>query len=77
MVVLDTCKNEEVLLKNEGARAIITFLPLKVYVDFSRAANSAVSGLILSNFKPIQDFRVVLITCKKTSQSKKKALECS
>ena len=30
----------------------------------SRAANSADPGSILQNFKPIQDFIVVLVTCK-------------
>ena len=28
------------------------------------AANSSVPGRILSNFEPIQDFMVVLVTCK-------------
>ena len=39
-----------------------------VYGDFSRrsrATNSAVHGLIWSNFKLVQDFMVVLLTCKK------------
>ena len=43
------------------------FLPLLVYGDFSRrsrAANSAVHGPIWSKFKLVQDFIVVLITCK-------------
>ena len=31
MHVLDTCKNEEDPIKNEGARVFTTFLPLKVY----------------------------------------------
>ena len=30
----------------------------------SRAANSAVHGRIWSNFKVVQDFMVVLVTCK-------------
>ena len=30
----------------------------------SRAANSAVRGRIWSNFKLVQDFMVVLVTCK-------------
>ena len=41
---------------------------------FLRAANSAVPGLTLPNFKPIQDFMVVLMN---TSQSKMKVIECS
>ena len=53
MVVLVICKNK-------GARVI-------VYGNFSRqsrAANSAVPSRILLNFEPIQDFMVVLVTCK-------------
>ena len=43
MTDLVTCKNEEDPLENEGTRVVTTFLPLKVYGDFSkrsRAANS-------------------------------------
>ena len=43
IVDLVTCKNEEDSLKNEGTRLVTSFLPLKVYGDFSkrsRAANS-------------------------------------
>ena len=67
MHVLDTCKNEEDPIKNEGARVFTRFFPLKVYGDFSRrsrSANSAVHGRIWSNFELIQDFMVVLATCK-------------
>ena len=49
MHVLNTCKNEEDRIKNEGARVFTKFLPLLVYGDFSRrsrAANSAVLGPI-------------------------------
>ena len=61
-----TFKNGEDPIKNEGARVVTIFHPLKVYGDFSRhsrAANSAVGGRILPNFKLIQDFMVVLVTC--------------
>ena len=34
MGVLVTCKNEEDLFKNEGARVVTTDLPLYVYADF-------------------------------------------
>ena len=64
---LDTCKNKEDPSKNEGTRVVTTFLPLKVYGDFSRhsrAANFAVRGLILMNFEPNRDFIVVLLICK-------------
>ena len=43
MIDLVTCKNEEDPFENEGTRVVTTFLPLKVYGDFSkrsRAANS-------------------------------------
>ena len=45
---------------------LTTFLPLLVYGNFfrrSRSANYADPGLILWNFKPIQDFTAVLDTC--------------
>ena len=67
MHVLDTCKNEEDPIKNEGARVFIRFLPLHVYGDFSRrsrAANSAVLGPIWLNFKLVRDVMDVLVTCK-------------
>ena len=37
MVVLVTYKNEEEQIKNEGARVLTSFLPLKVYGNFSDA----------------------------------------
>ena len=62
MVVLNTCKNEEDVIQNEGARVLT-----RLY-DFlfsrSRAANSEVSGGILPKFELIQAFIVVLVTCK-------------
>ena len=67
MHVLDTCKDEEDPIKNEGARLFTRFLPLKVYGDFSRrsrAANSAVLGPIWPNFELVQDIMDVLVTCK-------------
>ena len=53
-VFVNTCKNEEDQIKNEGARLFTIFLPLKVYGDFSgrsRAANSAVLGQIWLKFE--------------------------
>ena len=35
MAVLVTCKNKEDSSKNEGTRAVTTFLPLYVYGNFS------------------------------------------
>ena len=67
MHVLDTFKNEEDPIKNEGARVFTRFLPLKVYGDFSRpsrAANSAVLGPIWPNFELLRDVMDVLFTCK-------------
>ena len=67
MHVLDTCKNEEDPIKNEGARVFTRFLPLKVYGDFSRrsrAANSAVLVPIWPNFELVRDVLDVLVTCK-------------
>ena len=46
---------------------VTTFLPFKVYGDFSsrsRAASSAVPSPILSNSELIQDFMVGIATCK-------------
>ena len=62
MAVLLTGKNEEVLIKNKGARVLT-----RLYTNFSdttRAANSAVSGGIWQKSKLIQAFMVVIVTCK-------------
>ena len=56
IVVLDSCKNDEVQSKNESTSVLTTLLQLKVYGDFfrhSRAANSIEPCLILLNFEPI------------------------
>ena len=67
MHVLDTCKNEEDPIKNEGTRVFTRFLPLYVYGDFSRrsrAANSTVLGPIWPKFKLVRDVIDVLVSCK-------------
>ena len=67
MHALLTCKNGEDQIENEGARLFTRFLPLQFYGDYSRcirAAGSAVHGPIWSNFEIVQDFMVVLLTCK-------------
>ena len=67
IVVLVTCKNEEDPIKNEGARVLTRFSPLKVYGNFfrhSRASNSAVLGRIWPNFELVRDIMVVLVICK-------------
>ena len=45
IVVLVTCKSEEVPFKNKGAREVTTVLPFKVYGDFSRRSRAAYSSL--------------------------------
>ena len=62
MVVLQTCKNEEDPIQNEGAR-VLTRLNV-VFFRRSRAANSEVSGGILPKFELSQAFIGVLTTCK-------------
>ena len=62
MVVLHTCKNEENLIKNEGARVLTRLYD--VFFRRSRATNSEVSGRILPKFELIHAFIVVLVTCK-------------
>ena len=67
MHVLLTCKNEVDQIKNEGARVITKFSPIKVYGDFfrhPRAANSAVLGPIWPDFELVRDVMDVLITCR-------------
>ena len=60
MGFLVACKNEEDPIKNEGTRVVSTLL----FFRRSRADNSEVSNGILSKFKLIQAFIVVLIVCK-------------
>ena len=67
MVVLHTCKNEEDLNKNEGARVLT-----RLYMTFFRrssATNSEVSGRILPNSNSLP-------ARTKEIQSKMKELEC-
>ena len=62
MVVLHTCKSEEDLIQFEGTRVLT-----RLYIVFfrrSRAANSKVSGRILSKFELIQAYIVFLVSCK-------------
>ena len=58
--------NEKDPIENTGSR-VLTRSPHNKYGDFfkrSRAANSAVSGQIGPKFELIQDYIVVLVTCK-------------
>ena len=64
---LVTCKNEEDLIKNEGARVFT-----KLYINFfrcSRADNSGVCDDIWPKFKLIQASMRVLNTCKNADDS--------
>ena len=70
MNVLVTCKYEEDLIKNEGARVVTT-----LYSNFSDAQGQitlvlvsrvqALMYIIWPKFKLIQAFMHVLVTCKK------------
>ena len=67
MHVLVFVKNGDDPNKNEGARVLTTFSPLKVYGDFSRcsrAVTSAVLDPIWPNFELVRDIMTVLGTCK-------------
>ena len=81
IVVLVTCKNEKDPIKNTGSRVLTRFPPppiisMGIFSNAQGAANSAVCGQIGPKFELIQDYIVVLITCKmKKIQSKIKALE--
>ena len=76
VVVLVTCKNEEEVIKNEGAR-VVTTLSIE-FLRRSRAANSDISDGILPKFQLIQAFMVGLVICKNEEDlSKMTALEWS
>ena len=67
MHVLLTCKNDVDQIKNEGARVFTRFLPILVYVDFSRRSRAAISAVhspIWPNFEVVRDVIDVLVTCK-------------
>ena len=61
MVVLHTCKNEEDLTKNEGARVLT-----RLYDVLSDAQGHLIRSQrgILPKFELVQAFIVVLVTCK-------------
>ena len=72
MHVLATLNYENDSIKNEGARVITTFFPIKGYGDFSRrsrAANSAVLSPIWPNYELGREFMVVLVTCSNEEDS--------
>ena len=66
MQVLLTCKNEDDLIKNEGARVVTTFSHYKTMDFFQtfKGSYSAVLGPIWPNFKLVLDAMNVLVICK-------------
>ena len=65
MDVLVTCKYEEDLIKNEGARVDTTLYSIKQqFFRRARADNSGVSVGIWPKFELIQASMHVLVTCK-------------
>ena len=62
MVILVSSKNEEDLIKIEGAR--VTTIQKKLIFQTLIAANSAVIGRIWPKFVLIRDIVVILVTCK-------------
>ena len=56
MGVLVACKNEEDLIKNEGARVVTT-----LFIDFSDAQGQITPKSVM---KPCRKFMVDLVTCK-------------
>ena len=69
MHVLVTCKNEEDQIEMKVLDCSQDF---SHYKYMSRATNSAVHGPIWSNFELVQDFMVVLLTCKNEEDRIKK-----
>ena len=66
-IICDGILAEFKLIQLKALRVITAFLSLLVYGDFSRhsrTANSIVQALIGSNFELIQDYIVVIVTCK-------------
>ena len=61
MVVLHTRKNEEDLIKNEGAR-VLTRCYVSVFLSDAQGQLTPKSDV--PKFELIQAFKVVLVTCK-------------
>ena len=62
MAVLVTCNNEEIPIKNEGARVLTT-----LYINFSDVQGQITLQSVLvsgRNFETIYTFIYVLVTCK-------------
>ena len=76
MVVLVTCKNEEDLIKNEGARVLTT-----LYINFSEAQGQITLELVVvsgQNLNPSKfTYMSALPARMRMIDSKMKELECS
>ena len=80
MTGLVICKYEEDSFKNEGTRVVTTFLPLKVYGDFTDAQGQLthkylVGSCCMSN--PFKTLRLFSLPARIKIQSKMKKLEWS
>ena len=64
MPVLVTCMIEEDPIRNEGARVFTIFSRLEVYGYFSRRSWVTYSAVQGPNLELIQEFMIVLVTCK-------------
>ena len=67
MYVIITCKYEKDPIKNSREKVETSFFPLQAYGDFfrrSRAANSAVGGIIRQKFILDRALMHVIVTCK-------------
>ena len=76
MVVLITCKNEEDLIKNEGARVLTTFSPLYKSIGiFPDAQGQLTPQSLVRSCRILKIFRnimVVLVNCKNEEDPTKK-----
>ena len=68
-VVLITCKNEKLPIKNEGARVFKNII--HQLFRHSRADKSGVDGGIWPKFELVQAFMHILVTCKNEDDSMK------
>ena len=66
MAVLVTCKNEEIPIK---IKVLEWSQDKSLFFRCSRAANLEVSDGILTKFKHIQAFIIVLVSCKNEEDS--------
>ena len=65
MHVLDTCKNKDDSIKNEGSRVVTTFPPTyKSRSFFQDAQGKLTPQPLVANFALVCDFMIVLVTCK-------------